>query len=116
MFFDKTCTISQVTYNKVGWTSKRVKTAIYTDVECNFEVKKMQQNNEELGKNPYELKYIVVVPLQYNLIRENYIVELTDPDLWYRGSYIIDDVQADRSIWGEIDCITFIAKETRWQL
>ena len=116
MFFDKTCTISQTTYNKVGWTSKRIYTPIYIDIECNFEVKRMSKYNEELGKNMYELKYIVVIPLQYNLIRENYVVELTDPDLWLRGTYIIDDVQADRSIWGDIDCITFIAKEIKWQL
>ena len=63
-----------------------------------------------------ETKYVVVVPLAYNLIRENYIVELTDPDIWFRGSYIIDDIQADRSVGGYIDCITFIAKEVKWQL
>jgi len=116
MFFDKICTIIQTTYNKVGWTSKRVNTPIYTDIECNFEVKRIQTYNEELGKNAIDLKYVVVVPIAYNLIREDYTVELIDPDLWSRWTYVITDVQADRSIGWWIDCITFIAKDIQWQL
>ena len=116
MFFDKTCTISQTTYVKVGWSSKRVNAPIYTDIECNFEIKREQIKDTNLGRNSDVLRYVVVIPITYDLVRENYTVELIDPDLWTKGDFIINDVQADRSIWGGIDCITFIAKEITWQL
>jgi len=116
MFFDKTCTIYETTYQKVWWTSKRVKSSIYENIECNFEVKRIMIKDTELGRNTDESKYVVVVPITYNKIRENYNVELIDPDLWSRWTYIINDVQADRSMGWWIDCITFIAKEIKWQL
>ena len=115
MFFDKTCNVYSIAYTKVGWSSKRAKTAVYTWIECNFEVKKKGITEQETGKNVNILKYRVVLPITYNLVRNNYNIEVIDDTLWNMWEFIISDIQSFKSYTG-IDCITFIATEIQWQL
>ena len=115
MFFDKTCNISSISYTKVGWSSKRVKTNVYTWIECNFEIAKRGIRETEIANNVNTLKYTIVLPIKYNLIRNNYNIEVIDDTLWSIGEFIISDIQSFKSFTG-IDCITFTATEIQWQL
>jgi hypothetical protein len=115
MFFDKKCNISTISYTKVGWDSKRTKTTLYSNIECNFELAKKGIIELEKSKNSNYMKYTINVPVQYNLIRNNYDIELIDDVLWSMGSFIIADIQSFKSISWSIDCITFTATESQWQ-
>lgn len=115
MYFDKTCNITTTTYTKVWWSSKRVDTTLYSWIECNFEVAKKGIEETETSKNKNALKYQVIVPIQYDLIRNNYNIELIDDTLWSVGMFVISDIQSFKSYTG-IDCIMFIATEIQWQL
>lgn len=115
MFYDKTCNISTISYTKVGWSSKRTETALYTWIECNFEVSRKGIKETDTSKNNNILKYEVTVPIQYNLIKNNYNIELIDNNLWSLWDFIISDIQSFSGLsW--IDCINFIASKTEWQL
>lgn len=116
MFYDKKCTIYSVTYTKVWGTGKRTYTAIYTDIECNFQKSKENLRNTDYANNVDLPKYTVTLPIKYNQVREAQKILLTDPDLWNMGEYIIGTVQADRSQSGTIDCITLHVHEMKWQL
>jgi hypothetical protein len=115
MFFDKSCNVSSVSYTKVGWTSKRTKASIYSEIECNFEINKKPLQDTQISKNSDLLKYKVVVPITYNLIRTNYIIELIDDTLWSLWDFIISNVQSFKSISWTINNISFTATEIQWQ-
>jgi len=115
MFFDKLCTISATTYTTVGGFSKRTYTTLYENIECNFEQNKKKLVNTEYAQNANVPDYVVVLPVAYNEIQENQKIILIDPVLWSMWEYIISSVNADRSIWGGIDCITLYVQAMKWQ-
>lgn len=116
MFFDKTCNIYTTTYSTVWGVSKRKYTLLYSNVPCNFEQNKQVLKGTAYAENTDTPQYIVVMPLTYNLVRENYKVVMTDPFLWPIGNYIISSVNANKSISGWIDCITLYVSNMKWQL
>jgi len=116
MFFDKTCNIYSIAYTKVGWSSKRTKTTVYTWIECNFEVAKKGYTDQETANNVNALKYTIILPITYSLIRNNYNIEIIDDTLWSMWTFIISDIQSFKSYSWIVDNITFIATEIKWQL
>jgi hypothetical protein len=116
MFFDKTCNIYTTTYSTVWGVSKRKYTLLYSNVPCNFEQNKQLLKWTGYAENTDTPQYIVVMPLTYNLVRENYKIVMTDPFLWPIGNYIISSVNANKSISGWIDCITLYVSNMKWQL
>lgn len=115
MFFDKTCKIYSVTYTTVWWFAKKENVLLYNNIICNFEQNKKKLVNTEYANNVNVPDYVVVLPIQYNAVRENMVIELIDPVLWSMGEYIVSSVNADKSIWGGIDCITLYATIVKWQ-
>jgi hypothetical protein len=116
MFFDKTCDIYTTTYSTVWWVPKRTYTKLYSDIPCNFEQNKQVLRWTGYAENTDIPQYIIVIPLTYNLVRENYKVVMTDPFLWTLWDYVISSVNANKSISGWIDCITLYVSNMKWQL
>jgi len=114
MFFDKKCTISATSYEKLGWTEKRVYTDIYTEVECNFEANDKIMTERDYASNVELPTYTVVLPIKYNEVRENQKIILYDL-LWERWTYITWIPQANQSITWVIDCITLPVFAQKWQ-
>jgi len=116
MFLDKKCSIYSVSNSKVNWSTVRAKASIYSDIDCNFEVSKEPIYDTDLQRNSTELKYNVVIGRSNGLIRNNYIVNLIDDVFWDLWEFIISNIQSFKSALWDIDCITFTATETQWQL
>jgi hypothetical protein len=115
MFFDKLCSISDVQYTKVWWVSKRSKVSLYTSIPCNYEQSKTYMRQLEYAKNVDVPKYQVVIWINYNLVRENQVIELIDPILWSMWEYIVSGLNATKSVWWWIDCITLECTELKWR-
>lgn len=116
MFFDKTCTISAISYTTLDWTAKRVYTPVYTGISCNFEQNKSLLRGVEISESSKDIKYTVVMPVEYNDVKVGYLIELTDPTLWNMGKYMVASIDASKSLSGVIDCITLYCQITKWQL
>lgn len=116
MFFDKICTIYNITYDKVDWSSSRVSALIYENIKCNFEVKSKWLQNLEIWKNADLLQYVVVLEIDKVLVRNNQQITLIDDVLWPIWEFIISDIQSFKSIRWWIDNITFNATLIEWQL
>ena len=87
---DKRCTISSVTYTNVGGVAKRVYTALYTNIACDFYApSKKTIESLQYAENVQDVRYEVVLPVTYVGVRENQVIELIDPVLGNRGKYII---------------------------
>lgn len=116
MYFDKLCTISCVKYTKVWGTSKRIYSCIYDEkVPCNYEQSKRSFGSREYAENTDTPWYTVVLPIEYNKVRENHVIELEDPIMWCIGTYIVSSVDAYPSLSGSIDCITLSCDIMKWQ-
>lgn len=115
MFFDKQCTISAVTYTNVWGFPKRTYTDLYVWIPCNFELNKELLRGTDTGENVDMPKYTITIPIKYNQVRENFLIQLIDPVLGSVWQYIISRVSADQSISWHIDCITLYAQEIKWQ-
>ena len=114
MFFDKTCSIYTTTYTTVWGVANKTYTLLYEDIPCNYEQNKAGFYAKGFADNVDIPKYIIVIPLTYKLVRENYKIVLTDPFLWELWSYVISSVNANKSISGWIDCITLYAETLKW--
>lgn len=114
MFFDKLCTISTVSYTTVKWQRQRSLTALYSNIQCNFEQNKKKLYNPDYANNVNVPDYTIVIPVQYNAVRENMTIVLTDPILWNMGTYVISSVNANKSITWGVDCITLLAQIDKW--
>lgn len=114
MFNDKLCSIYSISYSKVWWVSKRSKVILYSDISCNFERSKQRLSQLDIAKNVDLPVYDVVLGIEYNLVRENQVIVLTDPILGSMGEYIITTVNASNSVWWWVSCISLQVTTQKW--
>jgi hypothetical protein len=93
IFFDKTCSISSVSYTTVGGVAKRGYSTLYSNIPCDFyPPSKRTMESMQYAENVKDIRYEVVLPISYNAIRENQVIELIDPVLGNRGKYLVATV------------------------
>ena len=120
IFFDKTCTIKEITTTYPNWEAVDTENTIYTDITCDFF--KMDEWWTGVIKQDWffvewtHYDYVVVLKWDKSLVRKHMIVELTNElgDYW---EYIISDMLPYKRISWIVDNIALkVIEKAKWSI
>jgi len=104
MFFDKKCTIYWVVLSSVRGVETKTKTAIYTNIDCNFEIRtKKDLSNSNIARESNIQTYDVALPINNSLVRQWQAIELIEPVIGSIWTFVIDNVLVNQSLSWQAD-------------
>jgi len=110
-FLNQTCNIVSITKTISWWEEVKTETAVYTSIHCYYYASKQTLDETWLANNTDLSWYKVMLEASKTLVRQEMIIEITDPDLWSIGKFIITWVKVNRLINGTKDSIELNIKK-----